>query len=52
LSLVFSFFVADVVKVIALTFVSAALLPGFLSPRARALRAVLRLVSNALQALS
>ena len=51
LSLGFSLVVADALKVLALTFVSASLLPGFLSPRARVLRLALRSLSKVIDAL-
>jgi hypothetical protein len=41
-SLLFMFVAGDVIKVLALTFLSASLLPGFLSPHARGLRLVFR----------
>ena len=42
LSLVFSLIVGDLFKVVLLTFVSVALLPGFLSSRAHVLRWLFR----------
>jgi hypothetical protein len=52
LSLGFSLVAGDALKVLALTFVSASLLPGFLSPRARVLRLILRSLSKVIDALS
>ena len=52
LSLLFSFCVADVIKALLLTFLTASLLPGFLSPRARVLRLGVRGLAEALQGLS
>ena len=51
LSLIFSFLVADLAKVLALTFLSASLLPGFLSPRAKGLRLGLRGAVKVLEAI-
>ena len=52
LSLVFSLVVGDLLKVLTLTFVSASLLPGFLSPRAKVLRLLLRSLSKVIDGLS
>ena len=52
LSLLFSLVAGDLLKVLALTFVSASLLPGFLSPRARVLRVLLRSISKVIDGLS
>ena len=48
---IFSFCVNDVIKVLLLTFLSASLLPGCLSPKAGALRWMLKGLSNGLQAI-
>ena len=52
LSLLFSLVVADTVKVLVITFITASLLPGVLSPRAKVLRLLLRSFANALESLS
>ena len=49
LSLAFSL-VGDLLKVIALTFFTASLLPGFLSPRAKVLRLMFRGLTKVIDA--
>ena len=51
-SLLFMFVAGDVIKVLALTFLSASLLPGFLSPHARGLRLVFRALNQAVKFVS
>ena len=50
LSLIFSLLVGDLIKVIALTFITGATLPGYLSPRANVLRALFRGLAKVLDA--
>jgi len=51
-SLLFMFVAGDVIKVLALTFLSASLLPGFLSPHTRGLRLVFRGLNQAVKFVS
>jgi hypothetical protein len=50
LSLVFSLAVGDLIKVVAITFISGSLLPGYLSPRAHVLRFLFRGLAKVLDA--